>query len=412
MPDRPNGRAVKYGEGYTAGVKVAQLATRYPPGPGGVERHVAELAPLLAARGHRVDVYTSELYREFPWERLPPSVPREEATGFGGVHRLRVWSFPGELHYTFFRDLDTVLARDRPDLLHAHTYGTNQVAVARRHHRRFGAPFVLTAHFHPIWSIEGGWLRRRIRGFYDRRIAGPIVHAADAVIVQTREEERLLRLLGLPLPELVVVPPGYRPLPSPPPGAPSFSARYGIPGPYLLFVGRWASNKGLLDLVDAFAQVLREAPDAHLVLVGEDGGMRSAVEARSRSVGVEGRLHAVGHLEDERWIAAAYREARLAVLPSEYEAFGLVLLESLAQGTPVVASRVGGIPEVVEDGKAGLLVPPKAPSDLAAAIVRVWNDPALARRLGEYGRTEVVPRFTWEALADRLDQLYRRVLSH
>lgn len=391
-------------------MKVAQLATRYPPGPGGVERHVAELAPLLSARGHHVEVYTSELYREFPWERLPPSVPREETTSFGAVHRLRAWSFPGELHYTFFRGLGDALARDCPDLLHAHTYGTNQVAVARRHHRRFGVPFVLTAHFHPIWSIEGGWLRHRIRGFYDRRVAGPIVREAAVVIVQTREEERLLRSLGLPLPEVVVVPPGYRPLPSPAPGAPSFSARYGIPGPYLLFVGRWASNKGLLELVDAFAAVRREAPDAHLVLVGEDGGMRSAVEARSRSVGVEDHLHAVGHLEDDRWITAAYREARLTVLPSEYEAFGLVLLESLAQGTPVVASRVGGIPEVVEDGKAGLLVPPKSPGDLATAIGRLWHDPALARRFGEYGRTEIVPRFTWEALADRLDLLYRRLV--
>ena len=391
-------------------MKVAQLATRYPPGPGGVERHVAELAPLLAARGHRVDVYTSELYREFPWERLPRSVPREETTAFGAVHRLPVWSLPGELHYTFFRGLDERLARDRPDLVHAHTYGTNQVAVARRHRRRVGTPYVLTAHFHPIWSIEGGWLRHRLRGFYDRWIAAPTLREASGVIVQTREEERLLRSLRLPLPEVVVVPPGYRPLPSPPPEAPPFSAHFGIPGPYLLFVGRWASNKGLLELVDAFASVLREAPDAHLVLVGEDGGMRSAVEGRARSRGVAERLHAVGHLEDERWITAAYREARLTVLPSEYEAFGLVLLESLAQGTPVIASRVGGIPEVIEDGKSGLLVPPKSPADLASAIGRLWNDPALAQRLGEYGRTEVVPRFTWDALADRLDRIYRRLV--
>ena len=391
-------------------MKVAQLSTRYPPGPGGVERHVAELAPLLAARGHRVDVYTSELYREFPWQRLSPSVPREEATAFGSVHRLPVWTLPGELHYPFFRGLGAALARDRPELLHAHTYGTNQVAVARRHHRRFGTPFVLTAHFHPIWSIEGGWLRHRLRALYDRQIAGPVVREAAAVIVQTHEEERLLRSLALPLPEVIIVPPGYRPLPAPPPGAPSFTARYGIPGPYLLFVGRWASNKGLLELVDAFAALRREAPDAQLVLVGEDGGMRPAVEARARAIGVDGHLHAVGHLEDERWVTAAYREARLTVLPSEYEAFGLVLLESLAQGTPVVASRVGGIPEVVEDGKAGLLVPPRSPAELATALARLWNDRSLARRLGEYGRTEIVPRFTWEGLADRLDRLYRRLV--
>ncbi len=390
-------------------MKVAQLSTRYPPGPGGVERHVAELAPRLAARGHRVDVYTSDLYREFPWERLPPSVPREERTDFGAVHRLRVWSLPGELHYPFFRGLDTALDRDRPDLVHAHTYGTNQVATARRHGRRYGTPFVLTAHFHPIWSIEGGWFRHRLRGFYDRRVAGPIVRSAAAVVVQTREEERLLRALGLELPPVVIVPPGYRPLPSPSPDGPTFAARFGVPGPFLLFVGRLASNKGLLALLDAFGTFAAEEPAAHLVLIGEDGGMRTPLEARVRAAGLERRVHLVGHVADDRTLAAAYREARLTVLPSEYEAFGLVLLESLAEGTPVVASRVGGIPEVVEDGRAGLLVPPNSPRELAGAIGRLWQDRALAERLGRYGRDEVVPRYTWDALAVRLDALYREV---
>ena len=390
-------------------MKVAQLSTRFPPGPGGVERHVAEIAPRLAARGHRVDVYTSDLYREFPWQRLDASVPREETTAFGAVHRLPVWSMPGELHYPFFRGLGAALDRDRPDLVHAHTYGTNQVAVARRHHRRGGAPFVLTAHFHPIWSIEGGWVRHRIRSVYDRRLAGPVVRDASAVIVQTREEERLLRSLNLSLPRVVVVPPGYSPRAPPPTDPRAFSDRFGLRGPFVLFVGRLASNKGLLELVDAFASLARSDPTAELVLVGEDGGMRPAVERRVSALGLAGRARALGHIEDEALVSSAYREARLFVLPSEYEAFGLVLLEALAQGTPVVASRVGGIPEVVEDGRAGLLVPPRSAAALAEAMRTVWDDRALARRLGDYGRDQVVPRFSWDALADRLDALYREV---
>jgi glycosyltransferase involved in cell wall biosynthesis len=392
-------------------VKVALVSTRYPPGPGGVERHVAELAPRLAARGHRVDVYTSFLYREFPWQTLPPSVPREALTSFGGVHRLPVWSLPGELHYPFFRGLGSALARDRPDLVHAHTYGTNQVAVARRHRRRFGTPYVLTAHFHPIWSIEGGWLRHRIRGFYDRRLAGPVVREAAAVVVQTREEERLLRSLGIPLPRVVVVPPGYTPRPPPPTHGTPFSDRFDIPGAFALFVGRLASNKGLLTLVDAFARLSAEDPASHLVLIGEDGGMRATVEERVRARGLDRRVHLLGHLADEDLVTAAYREARATVLPSDYEAFGLVLLESLAQGTPVVATRVGGIPEVVDDGRAGLLVSPGSSEELGNALRTVWTDRDLARRLGEYGRTEVVPRYTWEGLADRLDALYREVVA-
>jgi glycosyltransferase involved in cell wall biosynthesis len=391
-------------------VKVAQLATRFPPGPGGVEQHVAEIAPRLHARGHTVDVYTSDLYREFPaMQRLPPSVPREEPLPWGKVHRLPVWSLPGELHYTFFRTLNETLARDRPEIVHAHTYGTNQVAAAHRHRRRFGTPFVLTAHFHPIWSIEGGWLRRRIRGFYDRRVAAGVVRDASRIIVQTHEEERLLRSLGFPLPPLEIIPPGYRPLPPPPEGIGYFADRFRIPGPFVLFVGRLASNKGLLDLAEAFRPLARRDGSAQLVVVGEDGGQRAPLLAKVQELGLSNRVHLVGHVNEDEWLAAAYREARLTVLPSEYEAFGLVLLESLAAGTPVVASRVGGIPEVVEDGKAGLLVPPKSPSALAEAIARLWEDRDLARRFGEYGRDQVVPRFQWDRLADRLDALYREV---
>lgn len=392
-------------------MKIAQLSTRYPPGPGGVERHVAELASRLGARGYSVDVYCSDLYREFPMQRLPSGVPREERTPFGAVHRLRAWSLPGELHYPFFRGLDAALARDRPDLLHVHTYGTNQVAVARRHRSRTGAPFVLTAHFHPVWSIYGGWLRHRIRGFYDRRLAGPVLDAAARVIVQTREEERLLRLVVRSLPPVAIIPPGYSPMPAPPEGATPFRDHFGISGPFVLFVGRLAPNKGLADLLPAFRALQRDDPAAHLVLVGEDGGMRASLEARVRGLGLDARVHFLGHVPDESLLAAAYREATFTVLPSEYEAFGLVLLESLAQGTPVIASRVGGIPEFIEDGRSGLLVPPGQEGPLAEAMRRLWADPALARRLGRHGRTEVVPRYTWDRVVDQLAGVYREVLG-
>ncbi len=391
-------------------MRVAQLATRYPPGPGGVERHVAELAAHLGARGHRIDVYTTELYREFPWQRLPPAVPRLESTPFGTVHRLPAWSFPGAAHYTFFRGLPRALDADPPELVHAHTYGTHQVTIAARRRRRAGTPYVVTAHYHPPWSIEGGWWRRRLRGFYDRLLAGGNLAGASRLIVQTHEEERLVRALGIRLPPIAIVPPGYSPLPAPPSQGAPFSTAYGLEGPFLLFVGRLASNKGLLRLLDAFEPLARRDASASLVLVGEDGGMAAAVDARARELGLGGRVRRLGHVADDRLLAAAYREARAVVLPSDYEAFGLVLLEALAQGTGVVASRVGGIPEVVEDGRTGLLVPPADVRALAAALDRLWSDPTLARRLGETGRAEVVPRYTWDTVAATLEQIYGEVL--
>ncbi len=391
-------------------MRVAQLSTRYPPGPGGVERHVRELAPRLGALGHRVDVFTSDLYREFPWQRLDPSVPRDETTEFGAVHRLPVWSMPGELHYPFFRGLGRALAHAEPEIVHAHTYGTNQVAVARRHRRRTGTPFVLTAHFHPITSIEGGWLRHRIRGFYDRRLGGPVLAAAARVIVQTNAEHALLAALGFPLPPVEVIPPGYTPLPAAPTDSSVARDRFGVDGPFLLFVGRLASNKGLLGLLDAFAPLARRDPTARLVIVGEDGGMAAQVDQRAGTLGIGGPVRRLGYVADDRELAALYREARATVLPSEYEAFGLVLLESLAQGTPVIATRVGGVPEFIGDGESGLLVPPGDAAALAGAIDRLWADPALGRRLGSTGRDRVVPRFQWAAVATQIDRVYRSVV--
>ena len=390
-------------------MRVAQLATRYPPGPGGVERHVHELALRLPPLGHEVDVFTSELYREFPWQLLDPAVPREETAAFGHVHRLPVRSLPGAAHYTFFRDLDGPLGRFRPDVVHAHTYGTHQVTVAARRRRREGTPFVVTAHYHPPWSIEGGWWRRRLRGFYDSVLAGPTLREASRLIVQTREEERLMRALGIDLPPVAVVPPGYTPLPTPPSAPDAFARQAGVDGPFLLFVGRRASNKGLLELLDAFARLRLRHPEARLVLVGADGGMAGRLAAHAEQLGLGSSVRQVGHVGDESLLAAAYREARAFVLPSEYEAFGLVLLEAMAQGTPVVASRVGGIPEVVDDGRTGLLVPPRAPEALADALERLWTDEGLRRRLGDAGRGEVVPRYRWETLASSLDGVYRAV---
>ena len=391
-------------------MRIAQLSTRYPPGPGGVERHVQEISTRLGARGHGVHVLTSYLRREFPWERLPNDVPRHETTAFGSIERLPVWSLPGELHYPFFRGMGRALRRADPEIVHVHTYGTHQVRIADRFRRRRGVPFVLATHFHPVTSIHGGFLRHELRTFYDRNVGGPALANAACLLVESREEERLLAGLGFPLPAVRVVPPGFTPFAAPAaPGA--FAKTYGIPGPYLLYVGRLASNKGLGTLVDAFARLAREAPDLSLVLVGDDGGVEAEVARRVRYHDLEGRVRRVGYLADEAMLAGALRDASIFVLPSYYEAFGLVLLDAMAQGTPVVATRVGGIPEFVEEGKAGLLVPPHDDVALAEALRTLWTDAPGRAAMGRYAREVVAPRYTWDALVDRLEAIYSEVLT-
>jgi glycosyltransferase involved in cell wall biosynthesis len=205
-----------------------------------------------------------------------------------------------------------------------------------------------------------------------------------------------------------VIPPGYSPI-SAPSDPEVFRRTYGIGGPFVLFVGRLASNKGLLALIEAFRDLHRRDPHAYLVIVGADGGEQAAVDRRVRQLGLSDRVRLTGFVSDESLLAAAFREARVFALPSQYEAFGLVLLESLAQGTPVIASRVGGIPEFIEDGKAGRLIPPEDPVALAAAMAALWDDESTRLEWGRYGREVVVPRYQWDRVVDRLQAVYAEV---
>jgi starch synthase len=121
-----------------------------------------------------------------------------------------------------------------------------------------------------------------------------------------------------------------------------------------------------------------------------------------------------------RWINAMlpvdevvqlYSHAAVFVCPSIYEPFGLINLEAMACSTPVVASRVGGIPEVVVDGETGLLVEPGDPAALAAALRRVLDDPARAARMGEAGRRRVEAHFSWDRIADRTLEVYQQAIE-
>jgi glycosyltransferase involved in cell wall biosynthesis len=106
-----------------------------------------------------------------------------------------------------------------------------------------------------------------------------------------------------------------------------------------------------------------------------------------------------------------YHDATVAVMPSLEEGFGLPLAEAMAAGLPTVATRVGGMPEIVVEGETGLLVPPADADALAAAIVRVLADPELARRLGNAGRARAVERYSWDVIADATMGLHRRLLD-
>jgi len=184
--------------------------------------------------------------------------------------------------------------------------------------------------------------------------------------------------------------------------------RLGVRSPYVLFVGRITDQKGIFHLLEA----ARRLPAGVQVVLCASAPDTPEIEERLR--------RAVAELPSVRWInemvqvdvvTQLYSHAAVLACPSVYEPFGLINLEAMACQTAVVASAVGGIVEVVEDGKTGLLVPPARPDALAEALNRVLANPGLAREMGQAGRRRVEALFSWASIAERTEQVYAEAIA-
>lgn len=345
---------------------------------GGVERVFAEVARRLAARGHDVTLLCSTDGR--------PGRAVED-----GVKVVRE-----KRHLTLFRAPVCTLTRRIPytsDIIQvAATYPFTTPAVLHRA-RRLGIPAVLDFHFEPHLESPLG----RLAAQAYRRVGPPAYKLADAVAVRSLSyAERSPGLADVPKDRLRVVPNGFDPERFSPVG----SRRR---GDYLLFVGRLVPYKGLEVLLRAMAKGRITVP---LLIVG-DGPLRQPLRALASRLRVD--AHFLGHVPD-RDLPSLYRGACLTVLPSvnKQEAFGIALIESMACGTPVLASALPGVREVAEVG--GLTAPPGDVDALAAQLKAALEPGALER--GAPLSAKVGRLYSWDAVTDRLVEVYREVLAN
>jgi glycosyltransferase involved in cell wall biosynthesis len=379
--------------------------------------------------GHDVSVFTSDLYSETPFVRMDKWDDNVEGVP---VRRFKAYTPGGEAHYLLYPAMKTAVMTARADVFHAHSYGyfqTNLLPWVRKVRR---APTVLTAHFHPEWSTWGGEKRRGLRKVYDSTLGKAVLNNVDIVIAHTREEIGLMKQVGLDTTggRVRIVPAGidFSKFETVPDGAP-FRKHFGIGADeqVVLFSGRLAQNKGLLVLAEAAPAVLKSFPKARFVLVGQDMGVREKLEKRLAELGIGDRFLLTGHVKDDALFRSAYGACDVFVLPSEYEAFGLVLLEAMASEKPVVASAVGGMPEVLGAGgrgpgagrngpageisgtECGLLVNYEDAPALAEAISKLLGDDGLRRRMGVAGRERVRREFNWDSVTERILAIYKEL---
>jgi glycosyltransferase involved in cell wall biosynthesis len=174
--------------------------------------------------------------------------------------------------------------------------------------------------------------------------------------------------------------------------------------PYLLAAGRHVHAKGLDVLIDAYRLVLERHPAAPDLVIAGDGEERTELQTRAATHGIADRIEFVGQCDRAR-IARLFKGCACFVLPSRHEPLGIVNLEAMAAGKPVIATRVGGVPEVVIDGVTGLLTSPGDPVDLANGVCRLLENPTLAERLGKAGARNVAS-FDWPSVAEHYDRVY------
>ncbi|HEY6524089.1 MAG TPA: glycosyltransferase [Solirubrobacteraceae bacterium] len=302
----------------------------------------------------------------------------------------------GKLDVYRLGGLAMLLRLGRFDVIHAHMFGSNVWGTVLG--KLCNVP-VIIAHEHN-WSYSGELMRRTI----DRHVIAR--YATRFVAVSESNRTRMIELEGIPAEKVLVLPTAYIPHRVTEPT--DIRAELGL-APDARIIGVVATlrvEKALEVMISAAAQVIQKFPDAHLVIAG-DGPQRESLEAQVTSMGLTGHVHFLGERRD---VTPLLQTVDVGALSSDWEGMPLFVLECMATGTPVVATNVGGLPEIVEDDRTGLLVPPRDPAALAAAISALLADPERGRLLAATA-AERMDDFTIETVAHRFADLYEQLVS-
>ncbi len=358
-------------------LRIDLVTPRFYPSLGGIEESVFQLAAGLERRGHAVTVHTMQLEDWPEKERL---------------QRIEIRRYPAAMERGFY------VSRFEPELsgeithLHAYAHQTNDWVIERR---RGITPIFLSTH-HGARFPKPQLKAKLYHAWYNRFRGIPNLRALAGLLVPTGYDAQDFADRGVDRERIHVIPSGaderlfgsFQPW-IPPGVAPGF----------MFYMGRLNVEKGVLDLIEAHEMMPNEPP---LVICGRDDGLLASLDLdalRSRNI------HVFPNVTPEQRFGLL-AACRLLVLPSHYEGQGIVVAEAWAQKKPVVATRVGALPSVIDDGTDGILVPMQAPEKLATALQRVMSNDALAKQLGQAGRAKAEKQFRWPDIVSRIEQLY------
>jgi glycosyltransferase involved in cell wall biosynthesis len=382
-------------------MKILMLSDVYFPRVNGVSTSIHTFRHQARRRGHQVTLLAPRY-----------GLGEEDEAGVARIPSRRV---PGDPEDRMVRLRRLVEAGRRRagegfDLIHVQTPFVAHYAGLRLA-RELELPVVETYHTyfeeylgHYVPFLPDALLRRLARSFSRRQC-----NQLDGLIVPSRAMREVLERYGATT-RTAVIPTGLAPADLERGDGPAFRARRGIPGnrPVLLCVGRMAHEKNLGFLLHVLVRVVEKRPDALLVLAGE-GPARKSLETLSRHLGLERNTLFVGYLVRDGALQDCYQAADAFVFASRTETQGLVLLEAMAQGLPVVSTAVMGTRDLLDAGR-GALVAGEDVEGFAAKVLELLDDPTLARRLGEEGEA-LAREWSSECLVEPILGFYREVVE-
>ncbi|WCK55602.1 glycosyltransferase [Aneurinibacillus sp. Ricciae_BoGa-3] len=380
---------------------------------GGQNNYVRQLALALDRIGWRVDVVTHWSDEDTPRiEHFGDNcrVIRIEAGHKGFVSKNKMYT----MLPAFYKEIKSSLSLKNYALVHTHYWLSGLLGQAIQ--KEYGIPFVHTSHSLGISKEMATGQRDEIRFAAERTV----LSSAARIVATTVNEKSLIYEFAQAPSEVSVIPIGVASSFKPRFHRPQLRRSLGYNGPILVYAGRLEETKGIETLLKAMKIVCaREdvSPNLKLVLAGgqaEDIDPETKLplpeKLRSLVMGIEDRVEFVGPKSQEE-LSVLFNAANLTVVPSYYESFGMVAAEAQACGSPVIASRVGGLQNVVMDGETGLLVEPKNPEDLALAIVALLNNDLLAQRMGKQAVELAKSDYQWPTISKRMAELYEEVLT-
>jgi glycosyltransferase involved in cell wall biosynthesis len=366
-------------------LRVLMLVNRLRDGGGGAERFLVGLATYLPRDRYDVVVCTTRRsYGPLLQSLLDAGIER---VALDRRHRLDVLQFAR---------LVSLLRTRRFHVLHAHMFGSNVWGTLFG--RLTGVPAVI-AH-EQTWSYEGKLVRRTLDGQFVGRFADAFVAVSE------RDAHRMVALEHVPREKIVVIPNAY--IPRPKSEGRDWRQELGIPSdaPVVGTVAVMRPQKALDVLLDAFAQLQTNHPQAVLVM-GGDGPCRAQLERRAAALGIHAAVRFPGYVQD---LGGVLDACDVATMSSDFEGTPLFAIECMAHGVPLVCTDVGGIGEVLEPGRSVILVPPRDAAALARGIERLLCDPSQRLAQAEAAARQL-PRYHISAVAQEFADLYERLAA-